>query len=138
MTPLATKRANRTLLAFLLLTVLYGSACSTTCALSACPNDAQNAATHACDHNASSPAHQQTPQNPDCPRHHHPTFDAVKSDALAQSQLTGANRFTAADLLAVTPQNEALTVSSHSLFSDPAPPPDLNSALYPKLSVLRI
>ncbi len=138
MTPLATTRARRTLLAFVFLTLVYGSACSTTCALSACPRDAQNASTHDCDHNASLPAHQRTPQNPDCPKHHHPTFDAVKTDALSQSQLTGANRATAAQLLAVTLQNEAFALSSHSPFSDPAPAPDLNFAIYQKLSVLRI
>ncbi|MGA7852663.1 MAG: hypothetical protein WCA15_05005 [Candidatus Acidiferrales bacterium] len=138
MTPLATTRAKSTVLAFVLLTLLYGSTCSATCALSACPSDAQNAATHDCDHNASVPAHQQIPQNPDCPKHHHPTFDAVSTDALAQSQLTSTNRATTNQLLVITTPNEAYAVSSHAPFSDLAPPPDLNSALYRKFSVLRI
>ncbi|MGA8675443.1 MAG: hypothetical protein WB621_09535 [Candidatus Acidiferrales bacterium] len=138
MPPLASLRAKRTLLAFVLLTLLYGSACSATCALGACPNDAQNAATHDCDHNASNPTHQRAPQNPDCPKHHHPTFDALKTDAISQSQLIGANRAPAARLLAVTLQHDDFAASSHSTFSDPAPPPDLNFALYEKISVLRI
>jgi hypothetical protein len=82
--------------------------------------------------------HQPAPQNPDCPKHHHPTFDAVKTDALAQSQLTSTNRAAAAQLLAVTLRNEAFAVSSRSPFSDLAPPPDFPSTGLQQTSVLRI
>jgi hypothetical protein len=134
----ATIRAKLAVVALVLVTLLYGSACSTTCALSACPNEAQNAATHDCDHNASVPAHQQTPQNPDCPKHHHPTFDAVKSDALAQAQPTSRNGATVAQLLAVTPLHAAFTLSARATFSDLAPPRNFSSPLDQRVSVLRV
>jgi hypothetical protein len=136
-TPSATIRAKLTVIAFVLATLLYGSVCSATCGLGACPTDTQNASTHNCDHSSSGPTHQPTPQNPDCPKHHHPTFDTLKPDSLAQSQSTGANRATA-QLLAITPLHAAFALPSHATFSDLAPPPDLNYALYQKLSVLRI
>lgn len=135
--PPAKTRAKLTVVAFVLITLVYGSVCSATCALGACP-DAQNAATHDCDHNASAPAHQQTPQNPDCPKHHHPTFDAVKTDALGQSQLTGANHATADQALAVTALGDGIDVSSFASLSDLAPPPNLNFASHQKISVLRV
>jgi hypothetical protein len=125
-------------MAFFLVTLLYGSICSATCALGACPTDAQNAATHDCDHSASVPAHQPTPQNPDCPKHHHPTFDAVKTDTLVQSQSTSANHATPNQMLAVTALGDSLNVSSFASLSDLAPPPNLNFPLYQKISVLRI
>jgi hypothetical protein len=136
--PSATTRTKITVIAFVLLTLLYGSICSATCTLGACPTGTQNAATHDCDHSSSGPAHQPTPQNPDCPKHHHPTFDAVKTDALAQSQFTDANRATAAQLLAATLHNEVFAASSQSTFSDLAPPPDLASGRLQQTSVLRI
>jgi hypothetical protein len=134
----ATTRAKITVIPFVLLTVLYGCICSAACTLGACPTETQNAATHDCDHSSSVPAQHQSPQNPDCPTHHHPTFDAVKSDALSQSQFTDANRATAAQLLPVTLRSAAFAAPSHSLFSDLAPPPDLNFPLHQKISVLRI
>lgn len=137
-TPSATPRAKLIVIAAVLVTLLYGSVCSATCALGACPTDAQNAATHDCDHNASGPAHQPTPQNPDCPKHHHPTFDAVKTDTPLQFQLTGANHATANQMLAVTALGDSLNVSSFASLSDLAPPPNLNFARHQKISVLRI
>jgi hypothetical protein len=136
--PPAKMRAKLTIVAFVLITLLCGSVCSATCALGACPTDTQNASTHDCDHSASNPAHQSTPQNPDCPKHHHPTFDALKTDALAQSQLASTNRATAAQLLAVNADNEGSAVSSRASFSDLAPPPDFSSPLDQQVSVLRI
>jgi hypothetical protein len=134
----ATIRAKLGVVALLLVTLLYGSVCSAACTLGACPAVTQNAATHDCDHNASSPAHNPTPQNPDCPKHHHPTFDAVKSDALAQSQLTSRNGTTVARLLAVTPLHAAFTLSARATFSDLAPPRNFSSPLDQQVSVLRV
>ncbi len=137
-TPAVAIRAKLAIVVLVLVTLLYGSFCSATCALGACPTDTENAGTHDCDHSSSGPAHQSTPQNPDCPKHHHPTFDALKTDALAQSQSTSTNRSTATQLLAVNAYNERSAVSSQASFSDLAPPPNFSSPLDQQVSVLRI
>ncbi|MFZ0584574.1 MAG: hypothetical protein WAN72_21240 [Candidatus Acidiferrales bacterium] len=138
MLPAAITRAKLTVVAFVLITLVYGSVCSAICALGACPTDARNAATHDCDHNASVPAHRPTPQNPDCPKHHHPTFDAVKTDTLGQSQLTGTNHANPNQMLAVTTLGDSIDVSSFASLSDLAPPPNLNFASHQNISVLRV
>lgn len=137
-TPLATSRPKFALAVWVVVTLLYGSLCSTTCSLGACPIGAQNAATHDCDHDSSATQRRHSPQNPDCPKHHHPTFDAVSTDSLAQSQLTGAIRIATNQWIVVAAPNQTSSASSHAPFSDLAPPPDLNFALYQKFSVLRI
>lgn len=138
MTPLSTLRAKFALAAFLALTLLYGSLCSTTCALGACPTETQNAASHDCDHNSSNPLHHSTPQNPDCPKHHHPAFDALQADSLAQSQLPCTKLASAAQLFAVTTLHNSPNVPSPAWLSDLAPPPNLNLPLHQKISQLRI
>jgi hypothetical protein len=131
-------RAKLAVAAFVAITLLFGSVCSTTCALGACPIETQNAASHDCDHNASVPTHHNAPQNPDCPRHHHPTFDAVKTDALQQSQLSSANHVSATRLLVITTRSALTGVQSSALPSRFASPPNLNIPLPQQISVLRI
>jgi hypothetical protein len=134
-----TMRAKLALAAFIVVTLLYGSVCSTTCALGACPSETQNAATHDCDHSAPAPAHDGAPQNPDCPQHHHPTYDAVGTDALAQSQLVSARHAAAAQLLAVTVRSGEFTgVSMHAFSPHLAPAPNLNISLSQQSPALRI
>jgi len=134
----ATMRAKLAVAAFVVVALLYGSVCSTTCALGACPIETQNAAGHDCDHGASSNSHQRDPQNPDCAKHHHPTFDAVKADVLSQFQLNSASHAAARQLLAVAMQGEASSVSADALSPHLAPPPNLNIPLQQQVSVLRI
>ncbi len=135
MTPAISARAKLALAPLVILTLLYGSICSTTCALGACPIETQNAATHDCDHSASAPSHHSDPQNPDCPTHHHPTFDAVQADSLSQLQLSSTNHTTANELLAVTARSEAFRVSVDALSPHLAP---LSIPLGQQISVLRI
>ncbi|MGC2723940.1 MAG: hypothetical protein WA224_08255, partial [Candidatus Acidiferrales bacterium] len=97
----------------------------------------QNAATHDCDHNSSSPVHRSTPQNPDCPEHHHPTFEALQADSLAQSPLP-STKLATAHLFAVTAPASSANVPSPASLSDLAPPPNLNFPLHQKISQLRI
>ena len=129
-------RAKLAAAAFMVVALLYGSVCSTTCALGACPIETQNAATHDCDHSASVPSHQSDSQNPDCAKHHHPTFDAVKADV--QSQLSSAAHANASQMLAVATPGDAAGAFLPTLFVDSAPPPNLNLALQLRNSVLRI
>ena len=136
--PPAAIRAKLAVVGLVLITLLCGSVCSATCALGACPTDTQNASTHDCDHNASLPAHQRTPQNPDCPKHHHPTFDALKTDALSQSQSLSINHAIGKHLLAITTRNEAAGIESAALSEQFASPPNLDSPLQQQISVLRI
>jgi hypothetical protein len=129
-------RAKLALAALVIFTLLCGSICATTCALGTCPIETQNSATHDCDHGASGPSHHSSPQNPDCPTHHHPTFDAVKADALSQLQLSSTG--TASELLAVTARREAFSVSGDARSQHLASPPNFNIPLDQQISVLRI
>ena len=129
-------RAKLAAAAFMVFALLYGSVCSSTCALGACPIETQNAATHDCDHGASSPSHQSDSQNPDCAKHHHPTFDAVKADA--QFQLSSATHAHAGQLLAVATPGDSTGLLLLAHFFDSAPPPNLDIPLQLRNSVLRI
>jgi hypothetical protein len=137
-TPPATIRAKLAAAAFVVVALLYGSVCSTTCALGACPIETQNAAGHDCDHGASGNSHHGDSQNPDCAKHHHPTFDAVKADALSQFQLSSTSHATASQLLAIATRGEATNVTSDALSPHLATPPNLNLPLQQQISVLRI
>jgi hypothetical protein len=130
-------RAKLAAAAFVVVALLYGSVCSTTCALGACPIETQNATGHDCDHGASSNSHHSDSQNPDCTKHHHPTFDAVKADVLSQFQLSSASHAAASQLLAIATRG-ATNVSADALSSYLAPPPNLNLPLQQQISVLRI
>jgi hypothetical protein len=131
-------RAKVTLAVFVVVTLLYGSVCSTTCALGACPIETQNAATHDCDHSASTPTHHSAPQNPDCPQHHHPYFDAVRTDALSQSHFLSTNHVTATRLLAAATRNEAAGTSTNTLSPQVASPPNLSIPVSQQICELRI
>lgn len=131
-------RAKLAAAALVVVALLYGSVCSTTCALGACPTETENATGHDCDHGASSNSHHSDSQNPDCARHHHPTFDAVKADALSQFQSSGASYAAASQLLAIATGGEAANVSADALSPRLAPPPNLNLPRQQQISVLRI
>jgi hypothetical protein len=137
-TPSTTLRAKLAVAAFVVVTLLYGSVCSTTCAIGACPIETQNAASHDCDHGASSSSHHSDPQNPDCAKHHHPTFDAVKADVLSQFQLSSTSHANASQLLAIAMRGEASGVSSDALSPHLGSPPNLNAPLHQQISILRI
>jgi hypothetical protein len=123
--------------AFLVFTLLYGSVCSTTCALGACPTETQNAVSHDCDHGASSNSHQSDRQNPDCAKHHHPTFDAVKADVLSQFQLSSTSRDMASQFLALVTRTETTIVTSDTISPHLAPTPNV-IPLHQQVSILRI
>lgn len=134
--PLATTRAKLAAAAFVVVTLLYGSVCSTTCALGACPTETQNAVSHDCDHGASNNSHQHDPQNPDCAKHHHPAFDAVKADALSLFQLSSTSHDMASQFLAVA--TEATSITLDTLSPHLAPTPNLNIPLHQQVPILRV
>jgi hypothetical protein len=136
--PLATIRGKFAAAAFVVVTLLYGSVCSTTCALGACPTETQNAVSHDCDHGASSNSHQSDPQNPDCVKHHHPTFDAVKTDVLSQFQLSSTGHDMASQFLALVTRTGTTGVTSDTISPHLAPTPNVNIPLQQQVSILRI
>jgi hypothetical protein len=136
--PVATTRTKLAAAAFVVITLLYGSVCSTTCALGACPTETQNAGSHDCDHGASNNSHQNDPQNPDCAKHHHRTFDAVKADALSLIQLSSTSHDMASQFLGVATRSEATSVTLDALSPHLALTPNLNIPVHQQVSVLRV
>jgi len=112
----------RFVVAILSLALIYGFACSATCAICLGAGGGAKTPSYGCEHAArdgAGGAQQQVPAKPDCFGHHHSGFEFVLSDGLSRVQLgaAGGGRQLAEGLASA----EAVNVAA-SFSSDLAPP----------------
>ena len=127
----------RRVVAIFMVTFVYSFACSTTCAVGFCPNQAEQRSSHDCEPTSNHQSHHSSTPAPDCSKHAHPTSLFVKSAELSKVQLVVSDHTRATAGLASLPVRSSAN-STGSPASDLAPPFGSSTPLYQQVSVLRI